>query len=108
MSGFRDEEADAARQGPPGIAHERPAPSDYRHLVSPLPLADGYSDDQVEAIHQAALTVLEELGVRVLHERRERAGWPRRAPTSDDTQVRYRPRAWSKQAIATSARRPSR
>ena len=41
---------------------------DYRHLVSPLPLARGYSDDQVHDIHATALTVLQELGVRVNHD----------------------------------------
>ena len=41
---------------------------DYRHLISAFPLAEGYSQDQIEAIHDAALTVLEELGVRILHD----------------------------------------
>lgn len=41
---------------------------DYRHLTSPLPLAKGYSDDQIQAIHDSALTVLQELGVRVVHD----------------------------------------
>ena len=41
---------------------------DYRHLVSTLPLARGYSDDQIAQIHATALTVLQELGVRVNHE----------------------------------------
>ena len=50
--------------------HEtRPArASDYRKLTSPLPIGAAYSDDQVEAIHDAALTILEEIGVRVLHD----------------------------------------
>ena len=41
---------------------------DYRHLTSPLPLASGYSDDQIAEIHTAALTVLQELGVQVNHD----------------------------------------
>ena len=41
---------------------------DYRRLVSPLPLARGYSDDQIADIHAAALTVLTELGVQVNHD----------------------------------------
>ena len=52
-------------------AREPAAPAtrsvDYRRLVSPLPLARGYSDDQVARIHATALTVLQELGVRVNH-----------------------------------------
>ena len=41
---------------------------DYRRLVSPLPLARGYSDDQIAGIHTTALTVLQELGVQVSHD----------------------------------------
>ena len=41
---------------------------DYRRLTSPLPLARGYSDDQIADIHATALTVLQELGVRVNHD----------------------------------------
>ena len=41
---------------------------DYRRLTSPLPLARGYSDDQIADIHASALTVLQELGVRVNHD----------------------------------------
>ena len=55
-----------------GRAREPAAPAtrsaDYRHLVSPLPLARGYSDDQIAQIHATALTVLQELGVRVNHD----------------------------------------
>ena len=43
-------------------------PVDYSHLTSPLPLARGYSDDQIAEIHAAALTVLQELGVQVNHD----------------------------------------
>ena len=41
---------------------------DYRHLTSGFPLARGYSDDQIAEIHATALTVLEELGVRINHD----------------------------------------
>ena len=55
-----------------GRAREPAAPAtrsaDYRHLVSPLALARGYSDDQIAQIHATALTVLQELGVRVNHD----------------------------------------
>ncbi|MHC8508493.1 MAG: trimethylamine methyltransferase family protein [Rhodospirillales bacterium] len=40
--------------------------SDHRRVVNTLPHARVFSDDQVAAIHNAALRVLEELGVRVL------------------------------------------
>ena len=42
---------------------------DYHHLTSPLPLARGYSDDQIADIHATALAVLQELGVQVNHDR---------------------------------------
>ena len=44
-----------------------PRSVDYRHLTSSLPLAEGYTDDQIAEIHVTALTVLQELGVRVNH-----------------------------------------
>ena len=46
-----------------------PAPErkvDYRTLRNPFPPAAVFSEDRVEAIHQAALRVLEELGIKVL------------------------------------------
>ena len=61
---------------------------DYRHLVSPLPLAQGFSEDQIAAIHDAALTVLEELGVRVLHDGAQ-ARLRAAGAEVDDHQVRY-------------------
>lgn len=39
---------------------------DYRHLTNPFEPARVYSDDQIEQIHQTALRVLEELGVKIL------------------------------------------
>jgi len=38
----------------------------YRHLKNPFPAVPIVSEDRVEAIHQTALRVLEELGIRVL------------------------------------------
>ena len=38
----------------------------YRHLVNPFEPVGLYSDDQIEAIHQTALRVLQELGVKIL------------------------------------------
>jgi len=39
----------------------------YRRLVNPFQLQRSFSDDQVASIHEAALRVLENLGVRVLN-----------------------------------------
>ena len=38
----------------------------YRNLVNPFPTMNAVSDDEAESIHQTALRVLQELGVRVL------------------------------------------
>ncbi|QEX20161.1 trimethylamine methyltransferase [Hypericibacter adhaerens] len=38
----------------------------YRHLVNPFEPIRLFSEDQVEAMHQAALRILEEIGLRVL------------------------------------------
>ena len=68
-SDFMDERTGRRRRR--GKAREPAAPAaravDYRRLVSPLPLATGYSDDRIARIHATALTVLQELGVRVNH-----------------------------------------
>src|SRR5512135_2895202 len=38
----------------------------YRHLVNPFTPVRAFGDDQVERMHEAALGVLETLGMRVL------------------------------------------
>jgi len=48
-------------------ATARPARNvDYKRLVNPFEPVRLYSDDQIQAIHQTALKVLEELGMRLL------------------------------------------
>ncbi len=39
---------------------------DYRHLINPFEPVRLYTDDRIEQIHQTALRVLEELGVKIL------------------------------------------
>ncbi len=41
---------------------------DYKHLKNPLIRQPAFSDDRVEAIHDTALRVTEELGIRVLND----------------------------------------
>ena len=43
-----------------------PRRTDYRRLRLPYPPVAAFSDDQVQAIHQTSLRVLEELGMKVL------------------------------------------
>ncbi len=50
------------RGGPP--APERRV--DYHNLINPFPAMNAVSDDRLEAIHEAALEVLEDLGLKVL------------------------------------------
>lgn len=40
---------------------------DYRRLRNPFPLMDVFSADQIANMHDSALRILEELGMRVLH-----------------------------------------
>jgi trimethylamine--corrinoid protein Co-methyltransferase len=40
--------------------------TDYRNLRNPFPPTRVFSDDRIEAIHEASLTVLETLGIKVL------------------------------------------
>ncbi|MEO1492437.1 MAG: trimethylamine methyltransferase family protein [Pseudomonadota bacterium] len=65
-----------------------PARTDYNRLVNTLTPMQGYSDDQIQQIHDTALQVLQELGVKVLHpgarERLRAAG-----ATVDGEQVRF-------------------
>lgn len=72
------EQTRKGRRGRRGAATSEGASSDtsspeargvnYRNLVNTLPKAKAFSDDQAEHIHQTALRVLEELGIRVLHD----------------------------------------
>ena len=52
-------------------AEEAPASKrevNYRQLRNPFPSMNVFSDDEAENMHQTALRMLEELGMRVLHE----------------------------------------
>ena len=40
--------------------------TDYRRLRNPFPQMNLYSEDQIAAIHDAALMMLEELGMKIL------------------------------------------
>src|SRR5580698_11307564 len=57
------------RRRPPSAAATAPVidrSRSYRHLVNPFEPLRVFSDDQVAAIHEAALSVLENQGMRVL------------------------------------------
>ncbi len=48
----------------PGVPSGKPA---YRRLINPLQPQRSFSDDQIATIHETALRVLENLGIRVLN-----------------------------------------
>jgi len=55
----------SSRRGRSGHEHtERVV--DYHNLKNPFPRMKLFSDDRIEAIHEAALNVLEDLGIKVL------------------------------------------
>ena len=57
----------ARRRGRQDETRDRPSRDiDYRHLRNPFPPMRVFSEDQVAHIHDTALRVLEELGMRVL------------------------------------------
>ena len=53
-------------RGPSSDAAKRQV--DYRHLKNTLVKQPAFSDDRVEAVHDTALRVIEELGIRVLND----------------------------------------
>ena len=53
--------------GTPHPAGDRPQSARYRHLVNPLVRQGAYSADEVNSIHEAALRVIEQLGIKVLN-----------------------------------------
>ncbi len=54
------------RRGRSDQTHKPQRASNYRQITNSLALTEPFSDDQVAAIHQQALRVLQELGIRVL------------------------------------------
>ena len=65
-----NEQKPAGRTGRRGRqARETSAPArevNYRNLRNPFPPMKLYSDDAIEAMHEAALTALEDLGMKIL------------------------------------------
>ncbi|WP_299617925.1 trimethylamine methyltransferase family protein [Pelagibius sp.] len=55
------------RRDKAGTLGHSPRTRHYRQLVNPLLHQPAFSDDRVAAIHETALRVLEELGIKVLH-----------------------------------------
>ena len=74
----------------------------YRALKNPLIRQPAFSDDRVEAIHQTALRVIEELGIRVLNDGARRRFKDAGATVHDDSLMVHIDRALVMQALETA------
>ncbi len=101
----RDEQA--------GRRRRRPAAADgghttvdrsasYRHLRNPFEPMRVFSDDQVAAIHEASLTIIENQGMRVLHEEARQIFARAGAAVDESTHMVRLDRGLVAQAIATT------
>ena len=75
---------------------------DYRHLKNPLIKQPAFSDDRVEAIHQTALGVIEELGIRVLNDEARSYFKSAGAEVDESTQMVKINRVLVEQALQTA------
>ena len=55
------------RSRPPVLAKDRAGNPAYRRLTNPFEPVRLFSEDQVVALHETALALLEDTGLRVLH-----------------------------------------
>lgn len=75
---------------------------DYRTLRNPFPPMSVFSDDRIEAIHEAALSVLETLGIKVLLPEARRAYRAAGATVDDSTEMVHIGREIVEAALATA------
>ncbi len=74
----------------------------YKQLKNPLIRQPAFSDDRVEAIHDTALRVLEELGIRVLNDEARSCFKSAGAEVDDSTQMVKIDRELVEQALRTA------
>ena len=77
---------------------------DYRNLKNPFPPMDAFSADRIEAIHEAALDVLERLGMKILSREARDIYRQGGALTDDDSQMVFIGRDMISSAIASAPR----
>jgi len=92
------------RGSPQDRSATRPAPPSYRRLRNPYRPVEVISADQIEAIHQASLTVLKEIGINVLLPEARDIFAAAGADVADGIRVRFDPDL-IEAAIATAPRR---
>lgn len=76
--------------------------TDYRNLRNPFPAMSVFSDDRVEAIHEAALSALETLGIKVLLPQARNAFREAGASVDDSTEMVFIGREIVEAALATA------
>ena len=77
---------------------------DYRHLRNPFPPMSVFSDDRIAAIHEAALDVLERLGIKVLLPTARTTYKSGGATVHDDTEMVHIGREMVEAALASAPR----
>jgi trimethylamine--corrinoid protein Co-methyltransferase len=75
---------------------------DYKHLKNTLIKQPAFSDDRVEAIHQTALKVLQELGIRVLNDEARVIFKSAGAGVDESTQMVHIDRSLIEQSLNTA------
>lgn len=78
---------------------------DYRHLRNPFPPMNVFSDDQIAAMHDAALTMLEDLGIKTLLPKARALFRQGGAQVDEATEMVYIDRDMVNAALATAPRR---
>jgi trimethylamine--corrinoid protein Co-methyltransferase len=94
-----------ARRGRRSAADVPARKVSYHPIFNPLPHPEVFSADQVTSIHDTALRVLEELGIRVLHDEGRRRFRAAGATVDDDSQMVRIDRGLVAEALETAPTR---
>jgi trimethylamine--corrinoid protein Co-methyltransferase len=78
---------------------------DYRNLKNPFPPMNAFTEDRIEALHEASLTVLEELGIKVLLPEARKLFLAGGATVDDATEMVFIGREMVEAALATAPKR---
>ena len=76
--------------------------TDYRNLRNPFPMMSLFSEDRIEAIHEASLTLLETLGIKVLLPEARALYRAAGAKVDDSTEMEFIGREIITAALATA------
>ncbi len=107
MTAKRTLRAGRRRRGARSSAASQGRNVDYHNLRNPVPPMAAFSDDRIEAIHEAALDVLEELGIKVLLEEARSAFKSGGARVDDSTEMVWIGRDMVEAALSSAPRKIS-